>query len=213
MGNGVYFLPFTDSGKATELLAIEVKKRLGLGPYDAVDPYGVLTTVPARLIDPGVVIHNLPEAAAVLFKTRSSSWSAIGLGISPATGEALILLNPSHHSHRQRVSLMEEIVHIVCGHPQTELNLDGKGALSTRTFNSAVEDEAYCVGAACIIPYRLLFEAVHYQHESAAAIAQRSGVSEDYVGYRIKRAGLSKVYAKRHPQPRWSRANLSSDGR
>jgi len=208
MGSGSYFLPFTDAGKATELLAIDVKEHLGLDAYAAVDPYVVLTAIPARLVQPSEIMQSAPEAAAILFREQHTDWSAIGYGVSPATGESLILLNPTHHPHRRRVSLMEEIVHILRGHAKTELVFDGRSSWE-RPYDAAVEDEAYCVGAACIIPYRDLFEAVHRSHQSAAAITTRFDVSLDYVGYRINRAGLSRVYAKHHPasEPRWSHSS------
>jgi len=208
MGSGGYFLPFTDAGKATELLAIQVKKRLGLGAYDAVAPYTVLAAIPARLVDPKTIMRSSPQAAEVLFREQPADWSAIGYGVSPSTGDSLILLNPTHHPHRQLVSLMEEIVHILRDHPKTELSFDGTSSGSwTRPYHAALEDEAYCVGAACIIPYKQLFEAVHHLRESAAEIAARFDVSPDYATYRINRAGLSRVYAKHHPAPgpRWSR--------
>src|SRR6266436_7570560 len=125
MGSGSYFMPFTDSGKATELLAIEVKEYLGLDVYAAVDPYVVLTAIPARLVQPGEIIQSAPAAAEILFREQHTDWSAIGYGVSPATGESLILLNPTHHPHRRRVSLMEEIVHIVRDHTKTQLRFDG----------------------------------------------------------------------------------------
>ncbi len=209
MGSGGYFLPFTDTGKATELLAIQVKTRLGLGAYDAVDPYTVLAALPARLVDPKDITRSSPRAAETLFGEQRADWSAIGYGVSPATGESLVLLNPTHHPHRQRVSLMEEIVHILRDHPKTQLCFDGTSSGSwARPYHAALEDEAYCVGAACIIPYKQLFEAIHRLHESAAAIAVRFDVSPVYATYRINRAGLSRVYAKHHPTPgsRWSRA-------
>lgn len=207
MGSGGYFLPFTESGKATELLAIEVKKRLGVGAYDAVDPYQALEAIPARLVDPNEIRRSTPQSAEILFREHQDEWSAIGYGLSPTTGESLILLNPTHHPHRRRVSLMEEIVHIVRDHPKTQLALEGWSPGSwARPYHAALEDEAYCVGAACIIPYKHLFEAVHRVHESAVEIAARFEVSPDYATYRINRAGLSRVYAKHHasPGPRWS---------
>src|SRR5207245_6723476 len=91
-------------------------------------------------------------------------------------------------------------VHTLGDHVKTVLSLDvAAGGERVRSYDGAVEDEAYCVGAACIIPYPRLFHAVHHNGETVAAIAAAAQVSEDYVAYRIKRAGLSHVYAKQHP--------------
>ncbi len=91
---------------------------------------------------------------------------------------------------------MEEIVHIMLDHPKVILIADARGR-RTRTHHPNVEDEAFCVGAACIIPYPALFSAVNHSGESATTIASRYDVSLDYVTYRVKRAGLARVYAKR----------------
>lgn len=185
------FLPFTPRGKQAEETAIHVKRKLGLGPYEAVDPFAALSLVPARLID----IAGLPnELQEVLCGKKRDEWSAVGFGRSPADGHELILLNPCHHDHRRKVSLMEEVVHVVLDHPKVPLLLDG--SRWSRPFNREVEDEAFNVGAACIIPYKPLFNAVKHEHAAAAEIADRYDVSVEYVDYRIKRAGLYRVYRK-----------------
>ena len=89
---------------------------------------------------------------------------------------------------------MEEIVHVVLDHPKTELRL-GIDAW-VRPYDAAIEDEAYAVGAACIIPYHRLFDLVQRQHKSLDEIARGFGVSAQYVEYRIKRAGLYRVLRK-----------------
>ena len=186
------FLPFTPAGKATERAAIKVKKHLGLGPYAQVDPWEVLSAVPARLIELDGFPTNVRRR---LTEEGNSEWSAIGYGKSPVDGKDLILLNPGHHEHRQRASLMEEEVHIVLDHPKVRLRFDESGSWR-RPFASEVEDEAYNIGAACIIPYKPLFEAVKYDGLPANEIARQYSVSVDYVEFRIKRSGLYRVYRK-----------------
>lgn len=193
---GDLFLPFTDAGESTERIAIEMKEKLGLGPYAAVDPYEVLEEVPARLVPREALRQVSVETLGVLTGEGSSSWSAAGLGRSPIDGAEMILLNPNDHEHRRRVSLMEEIVHIVRDHPRTRLAFDGDGPWD-RPYDRETEDEAYNVGAACIIPYRPLFNRVSDRNESAARIARAYSVSREYVLYRIKRAGLYNTYRKR----------------
>lgn len=194
-----YFLPFTTKGKATELQAIEVKRLLGLGPYASLDPTAVLPKIPARLLTNADFSDCAEETRDVLFGPRGHGLSAVGFGRSPADGTWLIFVNPTHHPHRQKASLAEEVVHIVLDHPKTEVSRNGVRGTS-RTFNKAVEDEAYCVGAACIMPYRELFNAVHDRHEDVDVIAARYVVSKEYVHYRIRRAGLDRIYKKHHPK-------------
>lgn len=193
---GDLFLPFTEAGEATERIAIEVKEELGLGPHEAVDPYEVLKEVPARLVPREALRRVSAETLSVLTGKGSSSWSAAGLGRSPVDGAEMILLNPNDHEHRRRVSLMEEIIHFIRDHPRTPLVFDGDGAWD-RPYDGEAEDEAYNVGAACILPYRSLFNRVNNRSESASSIARVFSVSREYVMYRIKRAGLYNTYRKR----------------
>lgn len=208
------FLPFTPQGEQTERSAIGVKRHLGLHPDAVVDPFEVLPDVPARLVDVSMLDPSLLAECA-------DDWSGIGFGCAP-NGEELICLNPTHAVTRQRATLMEEIVHIVLDHPKTTLTLSpgcititptGEAAVagprtrthtriaagpSARTYLASVEDDAYNIGAACIVPYRPLFDAVHVRHEHETTIAARFNVSVELVEYRIKRAGLIRVYRKHH---------------
>jgi hypothetical protein len=188
------FLPFTAAGKKTEMRAIEAKEILGLGPYDPVDPYTVLDRVPARLLDSSILEHCPDSSRRTLLESHPDEWSGVGYGRVGADGEALILLNPTHHPHRQKVTLMEEILHVIFNHPMTELTFGAKPF--ARSFDSAVEKEAYGVGAACIIPYRSLFRLVNDEHRTSREISELFGVSRDYCEFRIKDAGLYRVYKK-----------------
>lgn len=205
------FLPFTPHGERAERAAIQVKRHLGLPPNAAVDPFAVLPDVPARLVD-----VSLLDSA--LLTDHVDGWSGIGFGCSPS-GEELIALNPRHAETRQRATLMEEIVHIVLDHPKTTLLSTGaitvrplnatgshdalplriRTSASARTFTASVEDDAYNIGAACVVPHGARFDAVHRRKEHVTTIAARYLVSTELITYRINRAGLSKVYRKHHP--------------
>jgi hypothetical protein len=192
------FLPFTPNGKATELTAIRVKRALGLPAEAAADPYTLLPAVPARVLGPADFLLWPQALRDTLLGETCDGVSGIGFGRSPATGEWVIFVNPNHHRHRQRATLMEEIVHIVLGHPLTELTSSSTRKWK-RAFHKDIEDEAYCVGSACIIPYPELFHAIRDRHESVGEIATRYDVSEQYVRYRVNRAGLARVYGKHCP--------------
>ena len=195
---GKLFMPFTPNGKATENRAIEVKKRLDLGPYASVDPYQVveMEKIEARIVPSEYYKHLPPQLQEVLLVTIRDEWSAFASGPSLVDGKELIFLNPNDQRTRQKVSLMEEIIHILLGHPKDTLHFDGKNGWK-RPFDKQVEDEAFNVGAACIIPYRWLFEKVSVQRKGLSYIAAHYRVSEEYVGYRIKRAGLHNVFRSR----------------
>lgn len=194
------FLPFTPKGKAVELLAIQVKQRLALGPEAVVDPVNALERVPARLVDPQELWKEDRETARALFVDCGAHWSGIGFGKSPVDGKSLILLNQAHARTRQKATLMEEIVHIVLDHPKTRVTISNHEGIGVRTHNSRVEDEAFNIGAACLLPYPELFHAVFHAQESASVIASRHNLSVRYVEYRINRSGLYAVYRK-HVDP------------
>jgi hypothetical protein len=190
------FLPFTPNGKATELLAIDVKRRVGIPPDAAVDPLAILPRVPARLVEPRELWERCPRVARVLFVDEVDCWSGIGYGESPADGVSMILLNPLHALTRRRATLMEEIVHIVRIHPKSTIVIGSGPVAPTRSYDRDREDEAFTVGAACLLPYPELFRAIRDSHETGQSIAERFGVSLQYVEFRIKRAGLARIYNK-----------------
>src|SRR5438552_15051689 len=197
------FLPFTPKGKSAELLAIEVKKRLSLGPTSFIDPMSVLGRVPARLVDHRELWSRDPQTARALLVDCCAHWSGIGFGISPDDGAWLILLNPSHSLTRRRATLMEEIVHILLDHSMTRIVLNHATGVSTRTHDSKLEDEAFNVGAACLLPFPELFHALHDAHETTRSIAERHVLSLKYVEYRINRSGLYAMYRKRGDPAAW----------
>jgi Zn-dependent peptidase ImmA (M78 family) len=97
-----------------------------------------------------------------------------------------------HSRTRQKSTLGEELAHIVLGHPPSILD----PATGLRTYNTDVESEAYAVGAAMILPYSQLFNAVK-QGQSERALASRYEVSVAFVRARINRTGLRRMYQKR----------------
>jgi hypothetical protein len=189
------FLPFTPNGKATEIAAIAIKSELRLGVYEPMDPYAVLPIIPARILGPEIFDAMSPGTRQAMLIDEVNNWSGLGYGRSESTGEELILLNPTHHPHRQRASLAEEIVHIVGRHPKSILSRQADGNW-LRSYAQQIEDEAFNVGAACMIPYERLFKAIKNDSISEAELAEHYDVSVDYVRFRIKRAGLYNIYRK-----------------
>jgi Zn-dependent peptidase ImmA (M78 family) len=197
------FLPFAPVARAIELRAIELKHRLGLAPEAAVKPVRMLSRVPARLLSPLELRQAEPDVARRLFEDARDEWSGICFGRSPVDDVWLILLNPGHAETRRRATLMEEIAHIVLGHSMTRLRIATGDVEDARTFDQAVEDEAYSVGSACLIPYPELFHSIRDDGLTVSQMAERYRVSEEYVRFRVKRAGLFAMLRKRSaPAPR-----------
>jgi Zn-dependent peptidase ImmA (M78 family) len=137
-------------------------------PHVSVAPHG---EIPAA----AVFIEHLRTAGA-------GSWS--GLSMPLEDGRELVIYNDAHPLTRTRATLMEEFFHIRLGHPRSAVRLLAAHAAG-RTFNAQVEDEAYQSGAAALVPYWALRQAVDSGH-SAHRIAKQFHVSRDLVLFRSK---------------------------
>jgi hypothetical protein len=121
----------------------------GLADGSAVDPHAVAATM-------GVPVINEPDQFAMLPPTLSDAmlgtreWSA---GTLEGPRGLLIILNPIHAPTRLKVTLAEEIAHLVMGHPPSKID----PRIGIRTYNANVEQEAFSVGGALVMPYGQLF--------------------------------------------------------
>lgn len=185
------FLPFTPDGARIERRAIGIKRDFGYGPYDPVGPFDLARRMGHEIVADdwwSGVPADLRRAVAERF---GRSWSA---GSIPVDGRLFVLANPSHAETRRAVSIMEELVHAALGHEKSRLSeIDG---LVMRTCDHEVEDEAYAVATALLMPYRLLFQHVN-AGEPLDELATPVPLSPECRLYRIKRAGLYKTMRAR----------------
>jgi hypothetical protein len=117
----------------------------------------------------------------------SDGWSG-GATRALEDGSHIVILNQRHSSGRQAATLMEEVCHILFGHKPSEI---GAGRIGGRSYNFNVEDEAYSVGAAALVPYHSL-RAFLISGASARKIARHFGVTPSLIVYRAKGTGLGK---------------------
>jgi Zn-dependent peptidase ImmA (M78 family) len=103
-------------------------------------------------------------------------------------GSHIVILNQRHSSGRQAATLMEEVCHILFGHKPSEIGAEQIGG---RSYNVNIEDEAYSVGAAALVPYHSL-KALLISGDSIRKIARRFGVTPSLIIYRAKGTGLGK---------------------
>jgi uncharacterized protein DUF955 len=120
------------------------------------------------------------------------SWS--GMAIDLGSDGVLVVYNDSHPHCRVRATLMEEFFHLWLGHPASVLRYYRDDL--ARSYNKAVENEAYGSGAAALVPYRSLRARIEAA-QSVANIAEHFDVSRDLVTFRMK---VTKLYhfAKRN---------------
>jgi IrrE N-terminal-like domain len=186
---GEHFLPFV-GGEAARLerCAIAAKRVFGLPDGSAIDPHAVARSLRVPVVGEPTQFAVLPNdmRQAIL---ASREWSA---GTLEGPHGPLIVLNPVHADTRLRVTLAEELSHLVMGHPPSEID----AATGTRTYNATMEQEAFSVGGALVMPYGQLFRLAKFGR-SLDEIAAAFSVSTSMARYRINRTGLSRMHRKR----------------
>ena len=185
------FLPFTDAGRAIELRAVELKSTYNIGPYEAVDPRVLAAQMGAHIVPASWFVTLPADLRNALLVNYQSDWSA---GSITVDGSLFIVANPQHAETRRSVTLLEELVHHGLGHPKSKL-IRADGA-TMRTCQHEVEDEAYAVATALLMPYRELFYHVN-SGKPLVDFPVPVPVSTACRLYRVKRAGLWRTYRAR----------------
>jgi Zn-dependent peptidase ImmA (M78 family) len=132
---------------------------------------------------------NCLDAATVqkLSLEACDEWSAMSVPLDSSHEHWAVLLNDCHSVERQRVTLLEEIWHILLGHKLTKISRVAEAY--GRTYDSTEEHDAYYLASATLLPRHAVVEAVS-KRRSSLDIAQQFGTSLELVDYRIKRLGL-----------------------
>lgn len=130
-----------------------------------------------------------------------NEWSAMSVPLDEHQNRWAVLLNDCHTVERQRVTVLEEIWHILLGHKLTKIAKVAEAY--GRTFDQVEEHDAYYLASATLLPRGAIAKAVA-ERESSEQIAMRFGTSPELVDYRIKRLGLWRDHVGK-------RVSLSSD--
>jgi hypothetical protein len=187
---GSHFLPFVGGEPARlECCALAAKRCFGVPLNAAVDPWTTARNVGIVVLGEEFFDQFSEEERNQVLVVGASHWSA-GTLLGPDW--VMIILNPTHDPVRQKATLGEELGHIALGHPPSRLD----PTTGLRTYDPSVESEAYAVGAAMLLPYPQLFNAVK-RGTTTRMLAIRFGLSERFVNARINRAGLRPMYRKR----------------
>jgi hypothetical protein len=162
-----------------------LRSACGVSTFGRLDPFELARILNVELFMPADVHALDPDTLNQLTVLDADAWSA-GLLHGP-DGRKLIVLNPAHSPNRQRASLMEELAHLSLNHkPARLVSYDG---VIVRTWNKTQETEAYWVGAAALLPRRVMKGALTLGL-NAAAIADEHLVSVDLVHFREKVLGI-----------------------
>lgn len=173
-----------------EKMAEAFRQDLGLSDQESLEPF--------RLKIEGVELISLDELVSLdecikdrLLSSGKQDWSAMSVPLEEGTDKWAIVWNSAQSKKRQRVSLLEEIWHILLGHKLTRITkvADVYG----RTFAEVEEHDAYYLAAATLLPATVVKQLVK-ERQDVFEVATAYGVTSELLEYRIKRLGLWRQY-------------------
>ncbi|CAN5387369.1 hypothetical protein BH10ACI1_BH10ACI1_13500 [soil metagenome] len=191
-------LPATQKGRNYEIKAIGLREFAGLRRDDerlnpfALAKYAKLLVAQFEEIEPFLTV----ETKKHLLRDAKDKWSGGACSQKLPDGRKLIILNPTHGANRQNATLMEEISHVFLGHQPSRLAIETRnkhGKIIARDYRAEIEEEAYSVGAAALVPFSALRRFVE-QGKTSREIARHFNVSRDLVEYRLKVSRLWENY-------------------
>lgn len=191
-------LPPTKKGRNYEIKALGLRDFAGLrrdderlNPFELAR-YAKLLVVTFEQIEPFLT----EETKVHLVGEGKDKWSGGACSQTLPDGRKLIVLNPTHGANRQNATLMEEISHVFLGHKPSKLSVttyNKFGKPIAREYQADVEEEAYSVGAAALVPFSALRKMVE-TGKTSREIARHFNVSRELVEYRMKVSRLWDEY-------------------
>ncbi len=192
-------LPPTRKGRDFELKALGLRAFAGLrGDEQRLNPFDLARYAKLLVVSYEQIAPFLSgESRDHLLGDGRDSWSGGACSQRLPDGRKLIVLNPTHGPNRQNATLMEEISHVFLGHQPSRLavkSVNKQGKPIARDYRPEIEEEAYGVGAAALVPYSALKRFIR-RGKTSREIARHFNVSRELVEYRIKVSKLWDEYA------------------
>ncbi len=172
--------PTAGKWREYERKALEVRRFAGVGVFERLDPMRIAESLRMKVVTLDSIDGLSDETRKYLAASRQ--WSG-GVTESLPNGTRVVVMNENQSRERRAATLMEEICHTLLGH--TPSSISAGAEVEGRTYNRVVEDEAYGVGAAALLPYRALSESLS-RGDSVEAIARHFGVTQSLVEYRMR---------------------------
>ena len=191
-------LPSSPKGRNFEIKALGLRDFARLRRDDEpLDPFELARYAKLKVVSFEYLQANLTdETIEHLLGVGKDAWSGGACSRTLPNGQKLIILNPTHGANRQNATLMEEISHVFLGHKPSKLSVttyNKAGKPIAREYNAEIEEEAYSVGAAALVPFSALRRMVN-QGKTSKTIARHFNVSRDLVEYRMKVSKLWEDY-------------------
>ena len=172
-----------------------LREKCGTGAFDRLDPFALAKIMKVEVVMPiqGSGIDEITWNKVCV--EGQDNWDG-GTMILPDETR-LVVLNPTRPVVRQRATLMEELAHLHLGHTPSKLIVIG--GIRMRTVNKTNERAAYQLGAASLLPARVL-KGAKTRGYTAEQVAEIHGVSmqllkmrENFVGVHLPRMALAEV--------------------
>lgn len=163
-------------------LAVEVRSEIGVGRYDALDPWllAVHLDIPVWKLSS---YSDLPTRAAQVLQTETGTFSAMLAFIGP---RRVIVHNDAHAITRQRADVSHELAHALLLH-QPQAAVDGQPP----RFDLEQEEEARWLGGVLLVLDDFCVACAHRGVAIEVAAAQM-GVSEQLMRWRFNMSGARR---------------------
>jgi transcriptional regulator with XRE-family HTH domain len=178
--------PVSLSKEELEQTAEKFRKDLGLTPDQPLDPLQI-DVEDVRVFRLRQTDCLEPSVAHRLRNEACNEWSAMSVPLDNSEDSWAVLLNDCQTPERQRVTLLEEVWHILLGHKLTKIARVAEAY--GRTYDKVEEHDAYYLASATLLPRSAMIKAVDGRM-SSTEIARKFGTSPELVDYRLKRLGL-----------------------
>jgi len=166
-------------------MALEIRSFAGIDLITKLNPFALAESINIRVVYLSD-LNGLPESSRARLDV-SDGWSG-GATQDLGDGSYIVILNRKHSLGRQAATLMEEVCHILFGHRPSGI---AAGRIGGRSYNFNVEEEAYGVGAAALVPYCSLKNFL-VSGVSVREIAAHFGVTSSLIIYRAKGTRLER---------------------
>lgn len=174
-----------------EKYARSIRALVGADLLERVSPIGVAQKL-------GILVQYPADFKAIPDSLRkrisdldAGVWS--GGAIELPDHQLLVILNPNQTEGRANVTLLEEVAHRYLKHAPSQIST-GLSGLPERTYNEALEQEAYWTAGAILVPSLAVARAV-YRGDSASSLAEAYGSSDELAEMRIQILGLWSRYS------------------
>jgi Zn-dependent peptidase ImmA (M78 family) len=175
-----------------ERTSTSLRKELGLNPTDALDPKELAVSLGVCLLTPRDIPGVSDGVINQLLEKDPWGWSAVS---QLSEGRPLVIYNPRHSAGRRASDIIHELAHIILDHDPAKLIMSQDGTMVMRSYDRKQEEEANWLGWSILLPREALVNATRLGL-SRSQIADRYGVTEDLVEFRLRVTGVKAQFGR-----------------